>query len=100
MAVAALVLDRASELELSEDPALAEAYVEERWEQFLDAVIWIAWCVAAALIGTWAVRLASAAGRRSLILRSDPDRSSSSSSPAAPSRCGLDPYKVAANEVG
>ena len=39
LAVAALVLDRASELELSEDPALAEAYVEERWEQFLDAVM-------------------------------------------------------------
>ena len=58
LAVAALVLDRASELELSEDPALAEAYVEERWEQFLDAVIWIAGCVAAVLIGVWAVRVA------------------------------------------
>jgi hypothetical protein len=58
LAVAAILLDRASEPELSEDPALGEAYVEERWEQFLDVVIWIAWCVAAVLIGVWVVRVA------------------------------------------
>jgi hypothetical protein len=64
----AIALDRAVEPEIPENPALGEVAVDEAWSRFLTAVIWIAWCIGAVLIGVLAVRKAS----RELSVDADP----------------------------
>jgi hypothetical protein len=74
-------LDRAVEPEIPENPALGEVAVEGAWSQFLTAVIWIAWCVGAVLIGFLAVRKAG----RELSVDSDPP-DDTSTDPTTPRR--------------